>query len=186
MAEWQSHNQTGSKLALTPLIRFSLLDDASNPVDLCQQCYESAKEYASTKQYNDKNNLLLNGGTVGEGVNLTCADVKKLQSIKIHCDSGDEAGVEGDKQTVKRKQLFDDFIQRLFSEVLFTVQSSSCTGAQSVAQLARLAVEIAVEYSSGVSQSAHDRARRLGESCPALLCMFLEDLFPLLNLLTRP
>jgi len=154
-------------------LRFSLLCEAC-PFDLCQSCYEIANKYASRLNYSGKNPVVVHGKTVGDDCALSCAEVKQMQPVRMDANetSEDAEGME----FVHRQQLFDDFMDRLFQEVVMLLveelKQNHKSGMKSLIQLT-----IAVVHHSGKGIFRLERAKRLGKELVQGLSLSLNTAF---------
>jgi len=164
-------------------IRFSLSDDA-RPFDLCQSCHRLAHAFAERVQFNRKRDVLVHGETVGQDMKLSCAEVKDMRPVKIRSEGSKHEGDGNESKDVpcdatgmefvQRQQLFDDFMDRLFSEVVgFLVEELKDRGLE-VESWIHLATSIV--HHSGNGDRKTERAKRLGKvlvrvlsSCLALV-----------------
>lgn len=72
-------------------------------VDLCDACHTEADRYASQKSYSSSVSVLIAGKRVG---GLQCNEMKLMQAV----------AAKG--ETLQRQQLFDEFLEHLFSHVI--------------------------------------------------------------------
>jgi GRF zinc finger len=72
-------------------------------VDLCIKCHSEAGRYAALNTYRSNVSVLIGGNPVGE---LQCNELKLMQSV----------AAKG--ETLQRQQLFDEFLEHLFSHVM--------------------------------------------------------------------
>lgn len=147
--------------------RYSVTDE-SRPFDLCSECYRKAHLYASAGGINPNDEVNFDGCTIGDGLMLLCADVLQMKSVEIPNDEtrADPKDAPGDRGTefVQRQQLFDDFMDGLFAQVLdllVSIEESSYNHASfpHATWLAQLAVSI-VHY-SGNSARRIDRSKKV-------------------------
>lgn len=99
-------------------VRYTLLDD-SHPFDLCIDCYHLASEYSSANVNGPSTNVVIQGKCIGEGSTLTCGEIDLMKAVEIK--KSKKKGIkENDSDQVlirQRQQLFDDFLELLFTGV---------------------------------------------------------------------
>lgn len=141
--------------------RYSSLAD-HRAVDLCQSCFKTANDYAIRHSYSTARPVLVEERTVGGDDNLTCSEIKLMQAVAIHGD-------KNQGETVQRQQLFDDFLEGLFSLVLDLMAESDFSN-----QLLGGLALVIVHYSG----AAIDRAKRFAKELIRNLSRALSETKP--------
>jgi GRF zinc finger len=95
-----SYRCDGCKLCPIEDTRFTY---EARGVDLCVNCYTEADRYASLKSYSSNASVLIAGKPVGK---LQCSEMKLMEAV----------AAKG--ETLQRQQLFDEFLEHLFSHLM--------------------------------------------------------------------
>lgn len=152
-------------------IRYSLPDE-TRPLDLCEECFKKSFHYASRMKFSSRKFVEVDGSLVGCDTKLSCAEVKLLSSLVIDADGGD-----GHEKDAERHQQFENFIERLFSEVLaIVVQILDNSWKPSSERIIQLAADIArCSGDHANTLKASGRADRLAKVLIACLARVLHE-----------
>lgn len=163
-------------------VRYSLLDDA-RPFDLCHDCYSAARSYIVSLSRAEQQQVLVHGAPVGGDAKLTCAEVENMQPVKIHLGRvvehedtvGPSHGGSTGTEFVQRQQLFDDFMELLFTDIL-SLLSDGLQSDLSHSSLSIIELLVGVVHHSGRNGRKLDRARRLSKELLQGLSQTLHEL----------
>lgn len=177
-------------------VRYTLLDE-DHPFDLCSECFRLGTDYAATHEFSESQNVVIKGNTVGEETKLTCAEVKMLQPVAVqkptfaeeiqdHSQLGDRNNEKtelekairlslsdtGGAEVLQRQQLFDEFMNNLFSGVVSLLARELGRSREAPQSLIQLAVDLIRR--SDKSGRKVDRAKRLAKELTLGLSRALE------------
>jgi hypothetical protein len=177
-------------------VRYTLPDE-DRPFDLCRECFRLGTDYAATHEFSDSQNVVIKGKTVGEETKLTCAEVKMLQPVAVQKPTfaeeiqdssqlGDHDNEKNDlekaislslsdtggAEVLQRQQLFDEFMNNLFSGVVSLLARELGRSREAPQSLIQLAVDLIRR--SDKSGRKVDRAKRLSKELTLGLSRALE------------
>jgi hypothetical protein len=177
-------------------VRYTLLDE-DHPFDLCRECFQLGTDYVAAHGFSERRSVVIKGKTVGEDTKLTCAEVKMLQPVAVQkttfAEEIQDASQLGDydsekkelekaislslsdtggAEVLQRQQLFDEFMNNLFSGVVSLLARELGRSREAPHSLIQLAVDLIRR--SDKSGRKVDRAKRLSKELTHGLSRALE------------